>query len=73
MKALETTLKKRRMILDPTNDQRFLRMTTHWPRPVRLFGEFPRSYGPKPESWSKVPTGEMPELTGLQRRLAGLD
>jgi len=73
MKALEATLKKRRMIFDPTNEQRFLRMTTHWPRATRLFGAFPRSYGPKPESWSKVPTGEMPVLTALQRRLAGLD
>jgi hypothetical protein len=72
-KALETTLKKRRMIFDPTNESRFLRMTTHWPRPVRLFGAFPRSYGPKPDSWAKVPTGEMPKLTALQRRLAGLD
>jgi hypothetical protein len=73
MKTLETTLKKRRAIFDPTNDSRFLRMTTHWPRKVLLFGTFPRSYGPKPESWSKVPTGEMPKLTSLQRRLAGLD
>ena len=73
LKALETTLKKRRAIMDPTNEQRFLRMTTHWPRAVKLFGEFPRSYGPKPDSWAKVPTGEMPKLSPLQRRLAGLD
>jgi hypothetical protein len=73
LKALEATLKKRRAILDPTNEQRFLRMTSHWTRPVKLFGEFPRSYGPKPESWSAMPKGEMPKLTPLQRRLAGLD
>ncbi len=73
MRALETTLKKRRAIFDPTNESRFMRMTTHWPRPVRLFGAFPRSYGPRPPEWDNIPDPVIPELTALQRRLAGLD
>ena len=73
MQVLARALKKRREIFDPTNEAKFLRMTTHWPRKTLLFGKYPRSYGPKPAEWEQVPKGETPTLTALGRKLAGLD
>lgn len=80
-KNLPKILAKRRKILDPTNDW-FLRLTSHWPNKMKLFGKNPRSYGATAPSgatdpsdfWSFVPPiAGMPELTDFGRRIAGLD
>lgn len=48
-----------------------LRMTTHWPYPVYLFPEKPRTYGRK---MPKLKTVEkLPKLTPLGRKLAGIE
>lgn len=45
-KGQAKNLAKRRRIFDPT-DPWFLRITSHWPNKMKLFGAFPRSYGQK--------------------------
>jgi len=70
--AMRKTLEKRREILTP-GGKYYGRMTTHWPRKTMLFGKFPRAYGPKPPEWEALPMSPIPELTQLQRKLAGLD
>ena len=46
-------------------------MTTHWPYPVYLFPENPRTYG---KDLPKLKTVEkLPELTTLGKKLAGLE
>ena len=70
--AMKKNLVKRQEILTPEGKY-YGRMTTHWPRKTILFGKFPRAYGPKPESWDQLPMSPIPELTPLQRKLAGLD
>ena len=80
-KGLPKILAKRQKILDPTNDW-FLRLTSHWPNKMKLFGKNPRSYGAEPpkgatdptDFWSFVPPiAGVPELTDFGRRVAGLD
>jgi hypothetical protein len=70
--ALNRAIKKRKEIFNPES-KFYGRMTTHWPVKTKLFGKFPRSYGPKPDSWETVPPSPMPKLTPLGRRIAGLD
>ena len=70
--ALTKALKKRKDIFDP-NGKFYGRMTTHWPIKTLLFGKYPQAYGPKPDSWEKIPMTQMAELTPLGRRIAGLD
>lgn len=48
-----------------------LRMTTHWPYPVYLFPEKPRTYGKELPSMNTV--NKLPELTPLGKKLAGID
>jgi hypothetical protein len=48
-----------------------LRMTTHWPYPVYLFPEKPRTYGKVLPTLNIVK--ELPNLTPLGRKLAGID
>lgn len=73
----ERTIEKRAMIFDPDGKWR-LRLASHWPNKMKLFGEFPRSYGNPPpvgckqtdpkKHWSFVPEMPMPKLTpyGIQ-------
>lgn len=72
LSAMKKTLTKRREILTP-GGKYYGRMTTHWPRKTMLFGKHPRAYGPKPPEWEQLPMLPIPELTPLQRKLAGLD
>jgi hypothetical protein len=80
-KNLPKILAKRRRVLDPS-DPWFLRLASHWPNKMKLFGKNPRNYGAKPlecapdqtDYWSFVtPTAGVPELTAFGRRVAGLD
>lgn len=48
-----------------------LRMTTHWPYPVYLFPEKSRTYGKELPVMNTV--SELPELTPLGKKLAGID
>ena len=70
--ALTKAIKKRKEIFNPES-KFYGRMTTHWPVKTKLFGKFPRAYGPKPDSWETIPPSPMPKLTPLGRRIAGLD
>lgn len=47
-----------------------MRMTSHWPERVKLFGKQPRTYGAEPPSITQV-VCEPPVLTPLGKRLAG--
>ena len=79
---LPRILAKRRRILDPS-DAWFLRLASHWPNKMTLFGKTPRTYGgPQPAGctrgnpakyWSFVAPMPAPELTPFGRRVAGLD
>ena len=81
-KNLHKILAKRQKILDPTNAW-FLRLASHWPNKMTLFGANPRSYGNSPpegctlgspdDYWSFVPPLPMPQLTPFGRRIAGID
>ena len=78
----KTTLKKRKRIFDES-DPWFLRLSSHWPNNMKLFGQYPRTFGNEvPEGccqsdptryWSFVPDLPMPKLNKLARRLAGID
>ena len=48
-----------------------LRMTTHWPYPVYLFQDKPRTYGKDLPKLKSVT--EIPDLSPLARKLVGLD
>jgi hypothetical protein len=81
-KALARNLAKRRKIFDPDSPD-FLRLASHWPNKMKLFGRYPRSYGNEPpagcrqsdpsQHWSFVPTMPAPALTAHGRRIAGLE
>jgi ectoine hydroxylase-related dioxygenase (phytanoyl-CoA dioxygenase family) len=47
-----------------------LRMTTHWAHKVKLFGQWPRTYGAQLPKY-KLQT-ELPKLTDVGKKLAGL-
>jgi len=47
-----------------------MRMTSHWPEKVKLFGKQPRTYGAELPAVTEVVT-QPPQLTPLGRRLAG--
>lgn len=79
--AIPSNLAKRGRVLDPS-DPWFLRLASHWPNKMKLFGKNPRNCGAKPlecapdqtDYWSFVtPTAGVPELTTFGRRVAGLD
>lgn len=81
-KRLARNLAKRRDILDPNTPQ-FLRLASHWPNKMKLFGRHPRSYGKGPpagcvqsdpsQHWSFVPPMPAPALTAHGKRIAGLE
>jgi len=50
---------------------RELRMTTHWPYPVYLFPEKPRTYGNELPNMNVVT--KLPTLTSLGKKLAGIE
>ena len=78
-KKKNTTLNKRAKIMDPGNSWR-LRMASHWPNHMKLFGRYPRNYGNKPPEgctqtdtnihWSFVPELPMPELNDYGKKIA---
>ena len=78
-KKKNTTLNKRAKILNDEDKMR-LRSASHWPNKMKLFGQYPRTYGNKPPKgciqsdtnkyWSFVPELPMPELTDYGRKIA---
>lgn len=73
--ARVANMNKRRAIFDDTHPTMRLRMTAHWPTRMRLFPALPVAPVRGKDAathWSFVPTTEMPRLTELGRRLAGL-
>ena len=82
-KNLHKILAKRLRILTP-GDSLFLRLGSHWPNKMKLFGANPRSWGnSQPEGctlgspddyWSFVPPLPMPVIDSqFGRRVAGID
>ena len=45
-----------------------MRMTTHWPHKVKLFGKKPQTYGKELPDVSQL---DKPKLTELGKKLAG--
>ena len=79
----EKTLKKRARILNEDDPWR-LRLASHWPNNMKLFGKYPQHYGAPPpkgctqrdptDYWSFVPHMPMPTLTPYGKKIAlGID
>jgi len=78
-KKKKTTLKKRERIMNSEDSWR-LRSASHWPNKMKLFGQYPRTYGNKPPEgctqtdenryWSFVPEMPIPELTNYGKKIA---
>lgn len=61
-------VKNERVLAKRINAFEALRMTTHWPHQVKLFGKHPQLYGKPVPS---VPPVQPPRLTAIGRRLVG--
>lgn len=78
-KKQKTTLKKRERIMNSEDSWR-LRSASHWPNKMKLFGQYPRTYGNKPpegciqtdenKHWSFIPEMPMPHLTDYGKKIA---
>ena len=75
----EKTIMKRARILNPDDPWR-LRLASHWPNNMKLFGKYPQHYGAPPPSgckqsdptdyWSFVPKMPMPQLSPYGIKIA---
>lgn len=75
-KKMKTTLKKRERIFDKT-DSWYMRSASHWPNKMKLFGEYPRTYGQpnhlgetdSKKYWDFVPDMPDPILTEYGKKI----